>query len=520
MERAAPRQTEPHKTHASVCNSPDNVSMTPRSLTLVLLMALASGCSDAPLAPPPDSATDTAALSEDRVFEPVVLKGDSVPSLLGAQPAQLVGFRFAVGAWTQIPVQVDERAIVAIGSAYRGINSAACTQPSWCQNLDNAVVKLYYTDPGTYIGADPDPAFDSNDELVFMARDAGDEAATGAAAPAGVQSGSGVKITISEPGASRNAYVYLYRQNGTLAQGAGQSYVNYNFVLASGGAYLTSYDRTGTSPDANRVTGDALGANPENTTVTTPYYSQHFSDRWIMDRLQITAGGASGADILDRAKVAFGPGSCARTEYTGSRSEGAFLVNRSGPVRAIRAFVGFNSGPLVQRQYIFYDRYTDVTTSLRVHPISGILDFFDYSSAAVGMTYRNNQNPQGVVIDGRPDNLRAGSLDWESLQGGAGTLVMAHTVTTDIPLLARTSFYDDAVSSQYTQCTGDGSAYGASGSWITSAIPSTDPRLGPAATLVTRRQMVFGPPDLATARIDGVVAKLREPLVIRSAIGP
>lgn len=41
-----------------------------------------------------------------------------------------------------------------------------------------------------------------------------------------------------------------------------------------------------------------------------------------------------------------------------------------------------------------------------------------------------------------------------------------------------------------------------------------------ASSLVTRRQMVFGPPDIATARLDSVIAKLREPLVVRSAIGP
>lgn len=503
------------------CTIPEIASMTPRPLLLAtLITALASGCSDAPVAPPPTGVPDTAALASERSFEPVVLTGDSVPSLVGVPPAQIAAFRYTAGAWTQIPVQVDERAVIALGSAYRGIDPTRCTQPTWCENVVGAVVQLYYTDSGTFVGADPDPAFDRNDELVFMARDAGTEAAANTAAPSSVQPGTGVKVMISEPGGGGSGFVYLYRQNGTLAPGAGQSYVNYNFVLASGGNYLTSYDRVGTSPDDNRRTGDALGANPENSTVTTPYYSQHFSDRWIMDALRITAGSASGADILDRAKVAFAPGSCLRTEYTGSRSEGAFIVNRSGPVRAIRAYLGFNSGPLVQRQHIFYDRYAEVTTSLRVHPIPGILDYMDYSAAAAGMTYRNNQNPGGVVVDGRPDNVRAGPLDWESLQGAPGTLVTAYTLASNTPALSRTSFYDDAVTSQYAQCTGDNSAYGASGTWITSLISNTDPRLGTAATLITRRQTVFGAPDLATGRMDAIVANLRKPLAIRVAVVP
>jgi hypothetical protein len=139
-------------------------------------------------------------------------------------------------------------------------------------------------------------------------------------------------------------------------------------------------------------------------------------------------------------------------------------------------YLGFNSGPLVQREHIFYERYADVTTSLRVHAIPGILDFFDYSPVAAGMVYRNNHNPGGLTIDGRPDGHRPGPLEWESMQGTPGTMVTVHTLGTTIAGLARTSFYDDAAISGFIQCTGDTSAFGASGNWITSAVPNTDPR--------------------------------------------
>lgn len=284
----------------------------PRPLLLTaLITALATGCSDAPVAPPPASAPETAALAPERDFEPVVLTGDSVPSLVGVPPAQLVAFRITAGASTEIPAQIDERAVIALGSAYRGIDATRCTPPTWCQNLVGAVVQLYYSDPGTFVGADPDPAFDSDDEMVFMARDAGTEEAVNTAAPSGVQPGTGVKVTISEPKGGRSGYVYLYQQNGSLSQGAGQSYVNYNFAIASGGNYLTSYDRAGTSPDDNR----------------------------------------------------------------------------------------------------------------------------------------SNQNPGGVVVGGGPDNVRAGPLDWESLQGARGTMVTAYTLASNVPALSRISDYDDAVTS-------------------------------------------------------------------------
>src|SRR3712207_7012288 len=54
-------------------------------------------------------------------------------------------------------------------------------------------------------------------------------------------------------------------------------------------------------------------------------------------------------------------------------------------------------------------------------------DFFDYSSAASGMTYRNNLNTGGVTIDGNPDSVVNGRLTWESVDGPQGGLSISHT---------------------------------------------------------------------------------------------
>ena len=72
-------------------------------------------------------------------------------------------------------------------------------------------------------------------------------------------------------------------------------------------------------------------------------------------------------------------------------------------MRAIRSYIGANSGPLTQREHIFYEQREDIRTFLRVHAIPGPWDFFDYSSAAIGMTYRNNRNTDAVTIDGNPE---------------------------------------------------------------------------------------------------------------------
>ena len=74
-------------------------------------------------------------------------------------------------------------------------------------------------------------------------------------------------------------YLYLFRSDGTRNPSAGKSYVKYNFNLVSGG-YKGTYDT-------------AAGPNPENSTVHSPYFDQHFSDRWIDDQLHLRSGGST-----------------------------------------------------------------------------------------------------------------------------------------------------------------------------------------------------------------------------------
>ena len=54
----------------------------------------------------------------------------------------------------------------------------------------------------------------------------------------------------------------------------------------------------------------------------------------------------------------------------------------------IRSYLGANSGTYTQREHIFYRSTERVQTFLRVHAIPGIIDFYDYSAAAVGMPTR------------------------------------------------------------------------------------------------------------------------------------
>ena len=117
----------------------------------------------------------------NRPEDPVVIGGAQVPALHDVSAGDVVAFRWFNDAWHQVPVQVDERKSVDLGTVYN-------TTPV-------GFVTTVYADPGTFTGADPNADVDADDELALMARDVGLEAPSGAARPAGTNAG-GVKVRV------------------------------------------------------------------------------------------------------------------------------------------------------------------------------------------------------------------------------------------------------------------------------------------------------------------------------------
>lgn len=428
-----------------------------------------------------------------RPADPVVLTGANLPSMVNGPRGNIVGFRWTGSAWAQLPIQIDERAVVNFGKIYN--NPSA----SFYGSAVGLVNQLVYTSGATWTGNDPNTKFDADDELAFMARDAGSQS-PGGSRPAGTAVGTGVQVRVTDPlDLGAEGFVYLYRKStgSPLKQGASAHYVKYSFRLSSGG-YKATYSLTGLN-------------NPENSLVTGATYRHHFANRWLSDRLEVTAPGATGVDILDRHKALFAPGNCGRSEDTfdatgpAGSAEGAFVVNKLGAVRAIRSYVGANSGPSTQRTHVFYDRREDIRTDLRVHAIPQIMDFMDYSSAAINMTYRNDFNQVGVTIDGIADTVTAGAASWEQVTGGQGTVNLVGTLSTTWTPASVTSYYLDAVTPPVTQCTGDSAAYGSSGQFINSALPNTDPATGGTDHLVGARTLYFESPGGTAA--DGIARR-------------
>lgn len=379
-----------------------------------------------------------------RDLDPVVLTGANLGGLVGKGPGNIVAFRYDTdaGAWGQVPVQVDERHVEFLSKLRNGSGSSGPTT-------------LAYSDPGANAGPDPVSTFDTNDEVAFMADDTGGLAPSGAGYPAGTVTGSGVRVTVTDPLANGTkpargpgvGYVYLFERSGTLPPGAGIDYVNYVFNPAD--------------PEGHS----------EDSTVSSDRYSTHFAARWVRDQLRL----GTGPDVLDRHRNLFAPGVCSRSEDTFSAGPGGYATNVDGPVRVIRSYLGANSGTYTQREHVFYRQTERVQTFLRVHPIPAIMDFYDYSPAAIGMIYSSSSTPGGVTIDGVPDTVGTAAPTWEAVSGSQGSLVSVSSVQTDIAGLTIQGYYSDDSTPSTVQCTGDGFEYGASGSWVTSSIPNTDP---------------------------------------------
>jgi hypothetical protein len=93
------------------------------------------------------------------------------------------------------------------------------------------------------------------------------------------------------------------------------------------------------------------GGNPEDTSVETAWYRRHWRENWLSDSLTFS----SGENILLLQDFQFKPSNCGRHVGTFRKSRTAFIANKSGPLRAVRSWVGANSGTLTQRDSLMYE---------------------------------------------------------------------------------------------------------------------------------------------------------------------
>ncbi|WP_372777453.1 CocE/NonD family hydrolase [Litorivivens sp.] len=426
----------------------------------------------------------------------------------GGKPInQIVGWSFDNGEWREIPVQVDERMPYFLANA----NSTF----SVYSGTDEELTYVWHSndDPDSYFGEEvwgmtkgtceraydpngwdnlgyepqseeerrnrgltgpvPDPiaGLDNDDEIVFMASDAGQQ--KDSSLPPNISDLQEVRI-VDPLDPSSVKYVYLgLRSTGPTPLEPYISYVrdpdakqwidrsfftsddpeklgssNDNYGPNLGGTICRNFDpltNSGTPEKSvaegldrdNDGIGDGDRFTRDGVTVTTENYQWYASGRWMVRSLKIRKPGESAADesywenrpdLIDRWKGrAFQQSPDSTVSVVGFEDEqvnweanAALLGERCGPVRCIRETWGADSGTNVTKTETFYRDAITYRYRVRVHPIppDGLYTSWDYNrsamlpepgEAAEPGRYYTALRPQGVPIDGQNDDI--GQMD-------------------------------------------------------------------------------------------------------------
>jgi hypothetical protein len=371
----------------------------------------------------------------------------------GTPTDQIRGYRWDAQKkkFEEIRFQVDEMFVRYLNNDASGFGIYSGTDKHLTYAFDDEPFRRTANDPSNpcdsaypanspHTTPDPVKGLDSNDELSFMASDAGTAAPSGSKLPKGV---IGTKtVTISDP-TNPNAqptYVYIGR---TDPKQAGKSdfadpstwYVHYNrdadwsrlaYSKSANGSYGPAVQGPYCPPGSDQPTAKGPRRELDTATITTDRYRFHYggepgvdsglSGRWLMTAIQIKQPDDSwGPDLVDRWKArAFAQDPASNTPCCGYEEEDTnwggssnLLGEKVGPVRAIRETWGADSGTNVIRRETFYRDMMVQKSILRVHvipPLDGIYAQWDFNAGRVS-TFYNSQHPGGVAIDGRNDEM-------------------------------------------------------------------------------------------------------------------
>lgn len=396
---------------------------------------------------------DTICPDRHNHYEDPDLDSSRLLSVTGTPVDRVLAYRWdpEKHAFVQIPVQVDEVFTRYLNNNASGFGIYSGTDEHTSYAFDREGFRYTRTDglessnpcvarADSPPARDPVPGLDGDDEVAFMAFDAGPPAPSDAKLPDGIE---GVKsVALLDPAAPDRSpsYVYLMRasENGPKpAYDATNGYVRYqrdpnaDFMVFSQSTYS---DYGNAAPGYYCTPSGEIVRNPDGTpkigrrrpldtaTVTTPRYSFRYEGRWLMTQIRISPHDDwhYGPDLVDRWKArAFAQDPSSKTPCCGYEEEetnwggsSTLLGERVGPVRVIRETWGADSGTNVIRRETFYRNSMVQTTFLRVHPIppvDGIYAQWDFNAGRVDRYY-TDRLPAGVPIDGRNDEVY-GNLD-------------------------------------------------------------------------------------------------------------
>ena len=381
--------------------------------------------------------------SSSEYAQPEVDSGDALGT--GTPVDRLLGYRWdpAAKRFVQIPFQVDEQFTRYLSNSASGFSvySGQDQHTTYAYDRegfrwrDNEPDDPCAARPDARVAKDPVAGLDDNDELAFMASDAGPQAPADATLPAGIEAARAVRVVDPTAPSATPGVVYVARAKPggpKPAYDASNGYVSYERDATANRFELSqsNYDgygnaRTGPYCDAdgnlvrNADGTPKIGRRRPNdrATVTTPRYKFRYDGRWLMTAINVSPDGGKsyGPDLVDRWKArafAQDPGSntpcCGyEEEETNWGGSSTLLGEKVGPVRAIRETWGADSGTNVIRRETFYRDEVRQKTWLRVHvipPLDGIYAQWDFNAGRVTRFY-DPKLPAGVPIDGVNDEV-------------------------------------------------------------------------------------------------------------------
>ncbi|MDZ7372892.1 MAG: hypothetical protein ONB23_02885 [candidate division KSB1 bacterium] len=389
----------------------------------------------------------------ERPYEPVVVYGSSLSTLIGTPVGEVGGYAYdaETGRFRPIPLQVDE--------------------------VGPGPDAFFAPDDGLLDG-DPD----SPDEVVFMLRDVGDPAPI-TAWPEGADASAGrIEIELAD-GQGHQGYVYLYR----VPQG-----------FQSPELYAMSYDST-------------------RDEIRSRFYYASFGGTVALKDLAISPDhGGSGVDLVDTQKIRLKMFVLSSLFEINEEVDivTQAIQARVGPVRVIRRAKALIK-PL-RTTFTFTSRFYPFSVELGAGArefakelrISLIRQSLDLNANAIGMRFYNPRN-SGVLIDGTPDSpnrtLDVPGLNWFLLSGPQGSIVSI----LDVPRLGNRQllYYRDNASGgtdDGTQDTGDRKSYGDIGIKLEEGVYGTYDFASSRLYLLPANQ----PPEVAQQLLQNV----REPV--------
>src|SRR4051812_29725411 len=299
----------------------------------------------------------------------------------GVQPSgtptnHLLGYRWDAKAnrYVQVPFQVDEVFTRYLDNSASGFafysgddqhTTYAYDREGFRYVKDGPASDPCRAQPDSPAMKDPVAGLDSNDEVAFMASDAGPQAPSDAKLPAGIE---GVQeVVVTDPTQPDHAPTYLYvmkagdkgpkpeftSKNGYVRYQRDANADDFAYSQSSYGDYGNTYKGYYCDDKGNVVldpkTGKpAIGQRRprDGAWITTPRYRFRYDGRWLMTQIQIANknGKGYGPDVVDRWKAsAFAQDPDSQTPCCGYEEEDTnwggssiLLGERVGPVRAVR----------------------------------------------------------------------------------------------------------------------------------------------------------------------------------------